>query len=73
VEKEIAKKLMELFLSLEKPLNKATDLTSKINDVIEKKAVRKVIGEITGRIYTDFMMPVIKQYPDLDPDKNEIE
>ena len=60
---------MVILFSLDGPLHTATELTSEIEDENERKLIRKGIGEIGGRIYTDLMRPIIRQYPDLDPDK----
>ena len=70
MEKNIAKLLMDSLLVLDEPLNRATELTDQINDEEERKRFRKGIGEIGGRVYTDLMVPIIRQYPDLDPEKN---
>lgn len=70
MERTVAEQLMGLLLSLDKPLNAATSLTQEISDPVEQKAVRRGIGEITGRVYTDLMRPIIRQYPDLDPEKD---
>jgi len=60
---------MDLALMLDGPLQKATELSLEIPDPEEQKAVRRVIGETIGRLYTDLMIPIIRQYPDLDPEK----
>jgi hypothetical protein len=61
--------MIELLLALDEPLNKATELTMKIADVEERKAVRRGIAEITTRAYTDLIRPIVQQFPDLDPEK----
>ena len=70
MKKDIAKRIMECLLKLDGPLNEATDLSSKIEDEEEQKTIRRGIGEIGGRVYTDLMMPIIAQYPELDPENN---
>lgn len=69
MERKIAEQLIELALALDEPLNQATALSLQIEDLEEQKAVRRVIGETTGRLYTDLIVPIIRQYPDLDPEK----
>lgn len=69
MKKDIAKKLMDILFSFDNSLESATQLTELIEDENERKLIRKGIGEIGSRIYTDLMRPIIKQYPDLDPDK----
>ena len=70
MKKNIAKLIMEILLSLDKPLNTVTELTDQIEDEKERKILRKGIGEIGGIIYTDLMIPIIRQYPELDPERN---
>lgn len=69
MDRRIAEQLIDLALALDGPLNQATALSLQIEDLEERKAVRRVIGETTGRLYTDLMVPIIRQYPDLDPEK----
>jgi hypothetical protein len=73
MERPIAEQLIELLLALDGPLNKATELTEKITDLEERNAVRRGIGEITLRAYTDLIRPIVRQYPDLDPEKRSSE
>ncbi len=42
----------------------------KIKDIEEKKKYRRGVGELMGRSYTDIMLPIIREYPELDPDKD---
>jgi hypothetical protein len=69
MERSTAEQLMELLLALDDPLNKATELTKEIADPAEQKAVRRGIGEITTLAYTNLIRPIVRQFPDLDPDK----
>jgi hypothetical protein len=71
MERHIAERLMEILLRLDTPLNEATELTELLPDVAEQKAIRRGIGEVTLTIYTEIMRPIIRQFPDLDPEKNE--
>ncbi len=34
----------------------------------EKRLLRRGIGNLIGLAYTDLMLPIIRQYPELDPD-----
>jgi hypothetical protein len=69
MERHIAEKLMQLFLKAGEPLNEATDIINHIESEEEQKSLRRPIGQIIGKTYTDLMIPIIKEYPDLDPDK----
>ena len=69
MERHIAEKLMQLFLQSEKQLNEATELISQLESEEEQKSFRRPIGQIIGKTYTDIMIPIFKEYPDLDPNK----
>jgi hypothetical protein len=69
MERAIAEQLMKLLLALDGPLNSATELTDMITDPEERKAVRRSIGELTSQAYTDLIRPIVRQFPDLDPEK----
>lgn len=68
--KDIAKLLMNTLLLLDDPLQKATEITDQIDDENERKMMRRGVGEIGLKIYEDLMVPIIKQYPDLNPEKD---
>jgi hypothetical protein len=71
--REIAEQLMSEFLALGGPINRATELAGKIDDVDERKAVRRAIGEIAVNVYSNLIRPIVHQYPDLDPDAKKSE
>ncbi len=73
MDKEIARKLIEFAIALDKPLNDATALTGQISDTDERKAVRRAIAEITGTAYSELIRPILRQYPDLDPERSGAE
>jgi hypothetical protein len=60
-------------LSLDEPLNKATEIAKQIADLEERKLIHRGLGDVVGRIFTDIMVPIIRQYPDLDPTRKESE
>lgn len=62
---------MRNLLALDEPLNSAAMLVDKIPNKEEQKEFRRGLGEIVGRIYTDLMLPITRQYPDLDPEKRK--
>jgi len=71
MDKSIADSLMKQMLSLSHYVDEAGELTKQITDDDERYAIRKGIADIAGLIYTDVMMPLIRQYPELDPDKRK--
>jgi hypothetical protein len=68
MERHIAERLMQLYLKVSEPLNEATDLIDQIDSEEERKRLRQPIGRIIARTYTDLMIPIIREYPDLDPE-----
>ena len=68
MQKEKAKALMDAIMSINDSLNDATHLTLDMTDQDEAKRVRSVLGEIGSRLYVDLMRPIIRAFPDLDPD-----
>lgn len=69
MDRPTAKRMIELLLSLDVPLNEASALTETIADTEERRAVRRALGDITARAYTDLIRPIVRQFPDLDPEK----
>ena len=68
MERNIAERLMENLLALSEPINSATLLTMRMSDTTEQKDFRKGIAAVMSAVY-DLMMLIIREYPDLDPDK----
>jgi len=69
MDRATAEQLMKSLLALDGPLNRATELTEMITDPEERKAMRRSIGELTLQAYTDLIRPIVRQFPDLDPEK----
>ena len=67
MERAVAEGLVREFLALSAPLNQMTQLSSCLPEE-EAKQVRRVLGDSYGRLYTDLILPIVAQYPDLDPD-----
>ena len=70
MEKETAKKIMVSLERLGEALNDLATEIEKIKDIEEKKRYRRGVGELMGMSYTDIMRPIIREYPELDPDKD---
>jgi hypothetical protein len=64
-----AEQLMRTLMVMNEQLNLATSHVGKINGKDEQESLRRAIGSVIQTIYIDLMRPVIKQYPDLDPDR----
>jgi hypothetical protein len=70
MDRVVAERLMKVLLQFGEPFNAATESTDQIADDQERRAVRRPLGEIGVRLF-QAMLPIIRQYPDLDPDKDE--
>lgn len=71
MEKSLAASIIEGSLVVGQSLNELLRLVEKVTEGRVQKDLRRQIGDVMGRLYTDVMMPVIQQYPDLDPDRKE--
>jgi len=69
MQKSVAESLMKEMLDIGEHLNAADQLVGKLDDVQELNNYKRAIGNLMGLIYTEVMVPIIKNYPDLDPDK----
>lgn len=67
----IANKLMSKILLLSDQLNEIIHVIEEIDDMKEKKKWRRSIGNVIGIICTDLQLPLIKEYSELNPIKNE--
>jgi hypothetical protein len=45
------------------------ELVAEITDPNEKATFIQAVGDLMGDIYGKLMIPILRQYPDLDPDK----
>jgi Protein of unknown function len=69
MEKALAIKMIQAALSMGEHLNRLGDLSFCISNEVEQREFRKSLGEVMGILYGDIMMPIIREYPDLNPDK----
>lgn len=67
MEKDVASKMVRACLSMGDELN-ALHLFGELLPDEQRKAYRRHLGEVMGAIYTRIMIPIIREYPDLDPD-----
>ena len=70
MERAIAERLTLIFRGLNAPFNEAAALIETISDEAAKNELRRGLGEVMGRTFTDLMVPVVRRHPDLDPDKD---
>ena len=67
MEKAVASQVVDAILAVERELGVLSTLSNKIADDQERTTFRRNLAEIVA-LYTDMLMPVVHQYPDLDPD-----
>ena len=70
MDKTTAKRLLNLYLKVGDPLNEAILIIGTLPDVEEQKQLRRSIGELISTVYIDMIRPIVREYPDLDPDRS---
>jgi hypothetical protein len=60
---------MAIYQRLNAPLNEAAETIGTIRDQEEQKRLRRPLGDVMQSVWIDLMQPIVRQYPDLDPDK----
>ncbi len=69
MDRTTAKELMRVFEEIGSSLNQANCKVSELPDVDEQKLMRRGLGNLMGMLFTELQLHIIRQYPDLDPDK----
>ena len=69
MEKALAARFIETSVALDAPISKLLDLVAEIADPEEKAAFHRAAGDLMGLVFARLMVPVLRQCPDLDPDK----
>jgi hypothetical protein len=69
LDRATAEKLMALYQKLNASLNEAAEVIGAIRDQEEQKRLRRPLGEVTQSVWLELMQPIVRQHPDLDPDK----
>ena len=64
-----AKKLMSVFEEIGSSLGEATCIVSELPDVDEQRLMRRGLGDLMCTLFIDLQLHIIRQHPDLDPDK----
>jgi hypothetical protein len=73
VDRSLATELVSRLREVDGPLNAAAEAVEKIQDPERKRAFRRAIAEVIGLIYTDLLIPIGRDFPDLLPDKSDLE
>jgi hypothetical protein len=67
MDRAVAAEIMDI-LAAGRELGALDTLSLKITDETERRVFRRNLGQIMG-LYTDLIVSIARQYPDLDPDK----
>lgn len=67
MDRVLSENIIGLLLGFSNPINELTDLSDKLT-LDEAKELRLHLGKIMIEI-DEIMVPILHQYPDLDPDK----
>jgi hypothetical protein len=68
MDRKIAESLMVEMRKLDEILNNITSISCGM-PTEQAKPVRQVIGQAVASAYTEIIRPIVKIFPDLDPDR----
>ncbi|TAJ27161.1 MAG: hypothetical protein EPO67_17645 [Reyranella sp.] len=69
MQKETAARLLEAALSLDPGINRLDSLISRLDDPAEKAEFIEALGNILQILTRDFVFRIVREHPELDPDK----
>ena len=69
MDRATAERLMSLYHRLGDLLNEATRIVDTIPSEEEQRLLRRPLGELMQTSWLEFAAPIVRQYPDLDPDR----
>ena len=69
MEKEVAREINTLMLDYFAKLNASVKLVQQRCNEEEFQRYRKVIGKIMGEMSVEVMMPLYREYPELEPEE----
>lgn len=69
MDRDVAELLMRSLVALGEPLNSIAEIVERVADEGDRATLRRGVAEVMARVYTDLQLPIIRQYPDLDPDR----
>ena len=69
MERVVAERLMRIYAGIGNLLNEATEVVGTLPDHDEQKRCRRAIGTVMGNVWFDLQLPIVREHPELDPDK----
>ena len=67
MDRELAVEIFGVAMAVNRELGNMDAVISKIPDAEIKQQYVKALGNLIGGVYADVMVPIIREYPDLDP------
>ena len=68
MEKAVAEALMNSLLEFGASIDRVATTVEKISDASERALFRTHVATTMASLYGDYIRPIIKQYPEFDPD-----
>jgi hypothetical protein len=69
MERKTAVRLLAAIDAMSPQFDQITSLTDEIADEEERKSFRRTLASAMSLLAYDLVMHIVRQYPDLDPDK----
>lgn len=71
--REDAKAIMDACSAMDSAMKQACDTIERIEDEAERKDMRRAIATAISCVFEVLMIPILRQFPDLDPDRKHSE
>lgn len=68
--RELSNKIMQEFKIISDSFKNLTELSFEISDIDKQRAFRRSIAQMYAKMYTDIIMPIEYEFPELTLDKN---
>ena len=68
MDKGTAEVILKSVLSLGEKINDLDRLVSDVKDIDERKRFLKCLGVVMAELNAGMVLPIVSQYPDMDPD-----
>ncbi len=69
MDEDMASRILKAVLTLEAKLGELDLLVGQLNDEKERDEYVRALGNVIGIISKDFVRRIVRQYPELDPDR----
>jgi hypothetical protein len=69
MEKDMAARIVKAAVALDAPIGELDGLISELGDHEEKAEYGRALGDTIGIIAEHFVFRIVRQYPELDPDR----